>query len=119
MSKDKPKPAMDFIVAFLKDNPTASYAAVRAGAEQRGLQVFPIMFGRAQAMLGLVEVAPRGARKQRQAERMESAERSGARPIDAGSLEGLVSTIRQSEQQRVRYRRALERVSAILREVLA
>jgi len=118
MSKDKPKPAMDFIVAFLKENPTAPYAEVKAGAEQRGLQVFPIMFGRAQAMLGLVEVAPRGARKQRQLEGMESADRM-ARSIEPGSLEGLVTTIRQSEQQRIRYRRALERVSAILREVLA
>ena len=119
MSKDKPKPAMEFIVAFLKDNPTAAYAEVKAGAEQRGLQVFPIMFGRAQAMLGLVEVAPRGARKRRQEEKALSSDRPGGRAVDPGSLEDLVTTIRQSEQQRIRYRRALEHVSAILREVLA
>src|SRR5262245_19187774 len=119
MSKDQSKPAMAFIVAFLKDNPTATYAVVKAEAESRGLVVYPIMFGRAQAMLGLVEVAPRGTGKRRRAGREQAAETTLPPTVDPSSLAGLVTTIRQSEEQRIRYRGALEHVSAILRQALA
>jgi len=113
---------MGFIVALLKDNPKATYAEVRAGAEKRGLEVYPIMYGRAQAMLGLVRVAPRGTGQARRHERAAATAKSAAssRPaIDNSSLAGLVKGIREKEAQRARYRAALERVGEILREALA
>ena len=40
-----------------------SMAEIAAAAQKKGMKVFPIMFGRAKAMLGLVPSAPRGAGK--------------------------------------------------------
>lgn len=54
---------MDFIVNKLKKNSDFAYGDIRAAAEKKGLTIYPIMYGRAKAMLGLVEVAPRGKGK--------------------------------------------------------
>ena len=39
---------------------SATYADLKAKADDRKLKVFPIMYGRAKALLGLVKMAPRG-----------------------------------------------------------
>ena len=44
--------AMDFILAQLKKNKKASYADIRDAATKKKLTIYPIMYGRAQAMLG-------------------------------------------------------------------
>jgi len=63
MATKKPNPAMDHIVASLKRNPQATYGDIKARADAKSLTVYPIMFGRAQAMLGIVKSAPRGTAK--------------------------------------------------------
>ncbi len=55
--------AMDFILAQLKKNKGVAYADVKAAAQKKGLVVWPIMYGRAKALLGLVPSAPRGKGK--------------------------------------------------------
>ena len=53
-------PAMAFLVDQLTKNKKASYADLKAKADEKKLKLFPIMFGRAQAMLGIVKSAKRG-----------------------------------------------------------
>jgi hypothetical protein len=64
MTIKKPQsPAMEFIVDALTKNRKAAYADLKAKADEKKLKVFPIMFGRAQAMLGIVKSAKRGTGK--------------------------------------------------------
>ena len=63
MATKKSNSAMDFLVAELKKNRKAAYADIKAAADKKGLQLYPIMFGRAQAMLGIVKSAKRGTGK--------------------------------------------------------
>ena len=63
MAAKKDTSAMDFILATLKKSKKASYAEVKAAAEEKGLAVYPIMYGRAQALLGYVPMKPRGQGK--------------------------------------------------------
>lgn len=62
-SETKQSPAMEFLMSALKDNPKSVYADLKAKADEKKLKVFPIMFGRAQAMLGIVKMAKRGSGK--------------------------------------------------------
>ena len=54
---------MEFLVDSLKKNRKAVYADLKAKADEKKLKLFPIMFGRAQAMLGIVKSAKRGTGK--------------------------------------------------------
>src|SRR4029453_6392495 len=47
----------------LKANKGAAYSDLKRKAEEKGLTVYPIMFGRAKAVLGLVKSAKRGKGK--------------------------------------------------------
>ena len=60
MAAKKVSPAMEFIVEQLKKNRKIGYAEIREAADAKKLKVFPIMFGRAQALLGIVKMSPRG-----------------------------------------------------------
>jgi transposase-like protein len=59
MPATKPTP-LSFLLSRLKANPKADYASLKAGAEKQKLKVWPIMYGRAKALLGLVPSAKRG-----------------------------------------------------------
>lgn len=61
-AKDK-KTAMDTLVAFMKRSPKAVYADAQAACLKAGYRVYPIMWGRAQVMLGRVTARPKGSRK--------------------------------------------------------
>ena len=63
MAAKKANPGFDFIIAALKKDPKATYKDIAAAAAKKKLKVFPIMFGRAQAMLGIVKQAKRGKGK--------------------------------------------------------
>jgi hypothetical protein len=95
MASKKPQsPAMEFLVSSLKRNPKASYADLRARAEEKMLKLFPIMFGRAQALLGIVKSAKRGEGK---FARASAAARRGAlrpgRPADSSSKSARVRAL--------------------------
>ena len=145
MAAKKNNPAMDFIVERLKKNPSTPYAEIAEAASKKKLTIYPIMFGRAQALLGIVKQSPRGQGKAARAKAEAAAGSSsggsssgGAMPVKRGpgrprknpvvgsstgsfdsSLEGIVAAVKGSEQAKARYRAALERIQSILADALA
>ncbi|MBL9080076.1 MAG: hypothetical protein JNL08_21465 [Planctomycetes bacterium] len=123
MAAKKQNPAMDFIVDSLKSNRSAKYADIAAAAAKKKLKIYPIMFGRAQALLGIVKSAPRGqgkaARAKAPATRGPGRPRKVAAPALDGTIEGIVAAVKSSEQAKARYRSALEKIQAILADVMA
>lgn len=79
---------MEFLVDSLKKNPKAVYADLKAKADEKKLKLFPIMFGRAQALLGIVKSAKRGTGKAAKA----SAAKRGRKP-DANSKSAQVRAL--------------------------
>lgn len=122
MAAKKSNPAMEFLVESLKNDRNAVYADVAAAAAKKRLKVYPIMWGRAKALLGYVKVAPRGKGK---AAKAKAGRRGPGRPPKAataasldGSLASIITAVKGSEQERSRYRAALQRIQAILAEAL-
>ncbi len=115
---------MDFIVEALKKDKNAVYADIHAAADKRGMKIYPIMFGRAKALLGLVPVKPRGqgkARAAKTASAPSAGKRGPGRPRKTavaasavGSLEAVITALRDGERERDRYRRALDQIRNIL-----
>lgn len=81
MAAKKNSSAMEFIVAALKSNPGVSYKEVAAAAAESKLTVFPIMYGRAQKMLGLAKGAAAGKSKAAKASKAPKAPK--AKPAKA------------------------------------
>jgi hypothetical protein len=145
MAEKKPNPAFDFTVEFLKKNPGATFAEVRDAADKKKLTIYPIMYGRSQALLGIIKAKPRGEGKAKVAKAAKAAKaaapapapamagapvkrgpgrpRKNPLPVAAGadlsSLDGIVAAIKTSEQAKARYRTALERIHAILSDALS
>lgn len=71
------KPSYDFCIAALQKNKNASFAEIRDAAAKKGMILYPIVYGRAKAALGLVPVAKRGESKKRKAAKKTTA-RGGA-----------------------------------------
>lgn len=130
MAAKKQNVAMEFIVDALKGNRNAKYADVAEAASKKKLKIWPIMWGRAQALLGYVKVAPRGQGKMARA---KQAAKTGVAPVKRGpgrprknlttgfdgTIEGIVAAVKSGEQAKARYRTALERIQSILADVLA
>jgi hypothetical protein len=123
----KPGPeALAFIVSALKANKGVSYADVKERADKKGLRIYPVMYGRAKALLGLVKVSPRGQGRFALAKRGLLPARRPGRPARAGGaagssidgLHGMLASIRNSEQERQRLRGTLERVRMMVTEAL-
>ncbi len=55
-----PNPAFAFLMKFMKSKPKAAYADAAAAAKRAGHTIYPIMWGRAQMLLGRVKAKPRG-----------------------------------------------------------
>ena len=80
MASKKTSP-MDFIVAALKKNKKASYADIKAAANKKGLTVWPIMYGRAKLLLGMVKPGKKKSAK-------KSAKRGPGRPKGSKNKQG-------------------------------
>jgi|694.fasta_scaffold98479_2 hypothetical protein len=142
MAASKSNPAMEFIVESLKSDRSAAYKDIADAATKKKLKIYPIMFGRAQALLGIVKAAPRGQGKAAKAAKAKAAKTASAaaapsllapvkrgpgrprkNPLPApafnGTLEGIVAAVKGSEQAKARYHAALSKIQAILAEVLA
>jgi len=140
MAAKKSNPAMDFIVDSLKSNSAAAYKDIAEAAAKKKIQIYPIMFGRAQALLGIVKSAKRGEGKAARAKAGKVAKVSppavagapvkrgpgrprkvvaAAAPSFDGTIEGIVAAVKGSEQAKARYRGALEKIQSILADVLA
>jgi hypothetical protein len=72
---------MEFLGDALKRNPQAAYADLKAKADERKLKVFPIMYGRAQTLTGIVKMPKRGQGKAAKAR----AAKSSAAPARAAT----------------------------------
>ncbi len=128
MAAKKSNPAMDFIVDSLKSNRGAQYRDIAEAAAKKRLKIYPIMFGRAQALLGIVKQAPRGQGKMARAKAAKAGlplKRGPGRPPKAaksgsfaGTIEGIVAAVKSNEQAKSRYRAALERIQSILADAL-
>ncbi len=123
MAAKKKNPGYEFIVAALKKNPKIEYGAVRDGAQKKRLKIFPIMFGRAKAQLGLVKSKPRKKTKATKAPKAVLVKRGPGRPRKKaaafdGTLESIVAAVKSGEKDKARYRSALERIQGILADVL-
>ncbi|MFN7669380.1 MAG: hypothetical protein ACK5S5_02955 [Planctomycetota bacterium] len=147
MAASKSNPAMEFIVDSLKSDRSAAYKDIAEAAAKKKLKIYPIMFGRAQALLGIVKAAPRGQGKAAKAAKAKAAKAAKAaapaaaaapallapvkrgpgrprkNPLPApafdGTLEGIVAAVKGSEQAKARYHAALSKIQAILADVLA
>ena len=63
VASPKGKAAFAYLMTFMKDHPKAVYADAAAAAKKAGHAVYPIMWGRAQGLLGRVKMRPRGEGK--------------------------------------------------------
>jgi hypothetical protein len=97
MAAKKNTEGMAFIVESLKKNKSTTYADIKAAASKKGLKVWPIMFGRAQLLLGHVKGAKRGTGKYARASAAKAAggSPSGRKP-DASSKSGQVRELLKS-----------------------
>ncbi len=134
MAAKKPSPAYAFTHDYLKKHGQASFQEVKTAGEKKDLNILPIIFGRAQAVLGLVESVPRGsgkaARKKRAARlgsvastallRENSPRRrpESASPGAMDSMESIITTMRNVQNDRDHYRDALLRIADIVHETL-
>jgi hypothetical protein len=82
---------MEFLVDSLKRNPKAAYADIKAKADEKKLKLFPIMFGRAQLLLGIVKGAKRGTGKAAKAAAAKTGK--AGRPIDGSSKSSQVRAL--------------------------
>lgn len=56
-------PAFDFVLTQLRKNPKIQFATLRDKAAAKGHTIYPVSFGRAQALLGHVKSKPRKDKK--------------------------------------------------------
>ena len=127
MAAKKAQPVMTFAKDFLGKHPTAEYAEFRDAAAKKGMKVFPIVYGRAKALLGLVPTSPRGSGKRAQRKKALAAKNTAfvrkgpGRPPKAtnalATLGSLVTAMKKSEQDKDRYKKALEKISKIIGEI--
>ena len=88
-----PSPALEFLTDALKRNPKAAYADLKAKAEEKKLTVYPVMFGRAKLLLGLVKAKPRGTGR--------FAKASAAKRDDAAPTSTRSTVVRVNHRSRV------------------
>ncbi|MEM7205568.1 MAG: hypothetical protein AAF628_35255 [Planctomycetota bacterium] len=131
-SKKKTAAGFELLIAELKKNPKAEYAALKAKAEKKRVTIYPVMFGRAKAMLGLVKSKPRGQGKS--AKRKVGTRRGPGRPPKsrgpgrprktasangvAAAVQDLVRTMRDHERENAALRATLERVRDLIDRAL-
>jgi hypothetical protein len=113
MAAKKRSPAMEFLVESLTKNRDAAYKDIAEAAAKKKLKLHPIMYGRAQTLLGIVKMAPRGQGK------MAKAKAKAAAAAFDGSLDSIVAVVKSSERAKASYRDALQRIQSILAGVLA
>jgi len=128
MAKKPSSPSMAFAVAQLEKNPRIAFGDLKAAADKKGLQVVPIIYGRAKKALGLQRrsavkpgrrVAGRSAVVSPPVEAVVEKPRRG-RPPKAlpTALDGSLSHLMEAVQQGEVHRKALEQIRAIIDDAL-
>lgn len=130
---------MDFLTKYLTKNPNATYAEVVAAAGKKGHEIAPVLYGRAQSLLGIVKTKKKASKKKaagrgkkkvgRPAGSGRTVRKAGTigprrgpgRPRKAVSatdtLDSLVHAMRSVEQERDQYRDALNQIAAVLNDL--
>lgn len=119
-------PAFEFLVDALRSHPTSSYGELKATADERGLKIAPIMYGRAKALLGLVPVRPRGQGKNRKKSDVHDLSRAEAASAEqfAQQIEAvrepddLRAIARQLDMERRRLKTLLQQLAAQIGDVI-
>ena len=116
-----PSPAYEFVAAVLTRNPAATFHEVkRLGADQ-GLVVYPVVYGRAKAVLGLVPVVGQPGHGQPVRSAVEPSGRAGV-DDDAASrsvvFESFVEQIRELRRQRDEAVEMLERIRELFQGIV-
>ena len=93
----------------MKDDVWEKNARRVVAAAKKGLTIFPIMYGRAKALLGLVAVAPRGSKKKKNKKKTQAARSPGRPPVarKISRRSGALS-LRAVDVQITRLRRKIE-----------
>ena len=130
MAAKKPSKAYQFVIAALKRNRKASFATIRDNAAKKRLKIYPIVYGRAQAQLGIVKMSKRGqGKKARQLAkkrgpgrpRKVEARRGPGRPRKSQAARGLddiVAQISGLQKDRDRLAVTLEKVQGLIEGAL-
>lgn len=122
MAAKKKGSAFDYITELLRKNRKAEYKDVAAAAKKRGYTIYPIQYGRAQALLGIVKpgkkkAAGRSGRPKRTATTLRSAPaRSGKGTLD--NLEGLIGGLKDIQRDRDQLRTTLEKIRDLVDRAL-
>lgn len=121
-AKKAPSKEFEYVMSRLKRNPKLTFAQIKEDGAKKKLTIYPIVFGRAQALLGIVKSAKRGQGKaaQRSSAAAAGMRRGPGRPRKNAmptSLEGLAQQIAQLQRDHDRAVDALERIRSILNEV--
>ncbi len=138
--------AIEFVKAKLALNPEASFADIKAQAKVEALVIYPVVYGRAKALLGLVPTAPYGSKSKARKQEAEAAAALAAAPAAPaaraapangagrtsrsraaaaaegdvlGSLEMMITQLKTAVQERDRYRITLEKIADLIRAELA
>ncbi len=133
MAYDKGKNAFAFVKDYLTKKKDASFAEVAEAAKAAGHKVYPIVYGRAQLLLGHVKAGKKAAKKtavkrgpgrppKSAAARAMPARRGPGRPPkaasgDLGGLDGLVAHVRGLERERDQLRATIEKLRGLLDNV--
>ena len=137
MANDKGKNAFAFVKDYLTKKKGAPFAEVAEAAKAAGHKVYPIVYGRAQLLLGYVKAGKKTAEKaptqnaakrrpgrpaKKAAARAMPARRGPGRPRKAaaaniGGLDGLVAHVRGLERERDQLRSTIEKLRGLLDNV--
>lgn len=120
--------ALEFCRIYLRKKKKAPFAEVRDAAKKKGLVLYPISYGRAKALEGLVPVAKYGTGKAKRAKSgrgpgrpkgsknkpKPGALRASAASVSIDSIDDLVRTVKNMERERNDAMATLDRIRALL-----
>lgn len=126
MVNKQPSAAMAFIVAQLERDPTIEYGTIKQRAAEQGLTIFPVVYGKARASLGLVPKRPRKEKEKAEPRDLRNSNRAAVAPRTHSAtedFEGRLVRAMTDLQGRAtadsqRLREAMRKAIEVLREAL-
>lgn len=86
-AEPKKQTAIEFAKTKLSINPEATFAEIKAQAKIEGLVVYPVVYGRAKALLGLVPMAPYGSKSKARKAKAAASSATSARTLSSGAAD--------------------------------